>query len=146
MAGAPTRPTDPAGLLSWAKELKAYRLVNEKYRYYEPSGVAEDFINAFASDDYFILFLSAANGVGKTALATNIIANLAFSGDNPWFRGKLFEDWQYLKRGRIVTESDLVEKNVVNAALVVLTCLVCRVPVLREPCFELVHHVLLDEV
>jgi len=114
MQKAPPRPTDPAELKAWAKELKAYRKVNEQYRYYEPSGVAEDFINAFASNDYFILFLSAANGVGKTALATNIIANLAFSGNNPWFRGGLFEKWEYLKRGRIVTESDLVEKNVVN--------------------------------
>jgi len=96
------------------KKLAAYRMVHEPYRYYEPSGVAEDFINAFASDDYFILFLSAANGVGKTALASNIIANLCYGGNNPWFRGKLFEDWQYLKKGRIITESDLVEKNVVN--------------------------------
>jgi len=95
-------------------QLLDYRLENEKYRYYEPSGVGEDFLNAFGSNDYFILFLSAANGVGKTALATNIIANICFSGNNPWFRGGLFEKWQYLKKGRIVTESDLVEKNVVN--------------------------------
>jgi phage terminase large subunit-like protein len=95
-------------------KLLDYRMENEKYRYYEPSGVAEDFINAFGSNDYFILFLSAANGVGKTALATNIIANICYPHNNPWFRGGLFENWEYLKKGRIITESDLVEKNVVN--------------------------------
>ena len=94
--------------------LYAYRIQNEKYRYYEPSGVGEDFANAVGSNDYFILFLSAANGVGKTALATNIIANLCWPGNNPWFRDGLFKEWPYLKRGRIITESDLVEKNVIN--------------------------------
>lgn len=95
-------------------KLLDYRMENEKYRYYEPSGVAEDFINAVGSDDYFILFLSAANGVGKTALASNIIANICWAGNNSWFRGGLFDQWKYLKKGRIITESDLVEKNVVN--------------------------------
>jgi len=95
-------------------KLLDYRMENEKYRYYEPSGVAEDFINAFGSNDYFILFLSAANGVGKTALAANIIANICYPHNNPWFRGGLFDNWEYLKKGRIITESDLVEKNVVN--------------------------------
>jgi phage terminase large subunit-like protein len=48
-----------------AKALRVYRMHNERYRYYEPSGVGEKFIEAFSSDDVFILFLSAANGVGK---------------------------------------------------------------------------------
>lgn len=106
--------TDPVEKKRYAKQLHAYRVTNEKYRFYEPSGVGEDFINAFASDDYFILFLSAANGVGKTALAANMIANLTNPGKNPWFKGKLFEQWPYLKKGRIITESDLVEKNIVG--------------------------------
>ena len=110
MLQAPRKKKDP----KYHDKLYAWRLMNEKFRYYEPSGVGEDFINAFSSNDYFILFLSAANGVGKTALASNIIANLCWQGNNKWFRGGLFKDWEYLKRGRIITESDLVEKNVVN--------------------------------
>jgi phage terminase large subunit-like protein len=96
------------------EEEELRRLKYEKYRYYEPNGVVEDFINAFASDDYFIIFLSAANGVGKTAAATNILANLMFDTDNPWFRAKMFHEFPYLKRGRIITDSALVEKNIVN--------------------------------
>ena len=93
----------------------ARRLQFEKYRFYEPSGVAEEFIKAFKSGDNFILFLSAANGVGKTALASNILAHLMYGGsDNSYFKGGLFDKWPYLKRGRIITDSSLVDKNVVN--------------------------------
>lgn len=99
---------------AYFKKLYAYRLLNERFRYYEPSGVGEEFINAFGSGDYFILFLSAANGVGKTALASNIISNVCWPGYNNWFRDGLFKLWPFLKRGRIITESDLVEKNVIN--------------------------------
>lgn len=96
------------------KRLKAWRMAHEKYRYYEPNGQAEDFINAFGSDDYFICINFAANGVGKTAMASNILANLMFPTQNQWFRAKMFHDFPYLKRGRIITDAALVEKNVVN--------------------------------
>lgn len=90
------------------------RMRDEKYRYYEPNGVIEDYINAFASGDYFILFLSAANGVGKTAAAANILANLMFPTENHWFRGSLFHDFPYRHKGRIITDPSLVEKNIVS--------------------------------
>jgi len=96
------------------EEEELMRLKFQKYRYYEPNGVVEDFINAFASGDYFILFLSAANGVGKTAAAANILANLMFETDNKWFRGGMFHEFPFRHKGRIVTDSSLVEKNVVN--------------------------------
>lgn len=96
------------------KRLRAYRMENEKYRYYEPSGAAENFINAFGSNDYFILIDFAANGVGKTANAVNILANLMFPTENPWFRSELFHKFPYLRRGRIITDAALVEKNIVN--------------------------------
>jgi len=96
------------------KRLKAYRMEHEKYRYYEPNGQAEDFINAVGSNDYFICVNFAANGVGKTANAVNILANLMFPTENPWFRATLFHDFPYLKRGRIITDAALVDKNVVN--------------------------------
>lgn len=96
------------------QEERVRRLRDEKYRYYEPNGVVEEYINAFASGDYFILFLSAANGVGKTAAASNILANLMFDTDNHWFRGKMFHDFPYLKKGRIITDSALVDKNIIS--------------------------------
>ena len=90
------------------------RLREEKYRYYEPNGVVEDFINAIGSNDYFIVFMSAANGVGKTAAATNILSNMMCETDNKWFRGGLYDNFPYPKKGRIVTDSALVDTNVIN--------------------------------
>lgn len=95
------------------EEEETKRLIEQRYKYYEPNGVVEDYINAFGSGDYFILFLSAANGVGKTAAAANILSNLMFPANNKWFRGGIFDDFPHLKRGRIVTDSALVDKNVV---------------------------------
>lgn len=100
--------------LSLKKAEKLRRLRYEKYRYYEPNGVVENYINAFGSGDYFILFLSAANGVGKTAAASNILANLMFPSGNPWFDSALFNDFPYRKKGRIITDSALVDKNIVS--------------------------------
>jgi len=96
------------------EEEEVRRLKEEKYRYYEPNGVVEDYINAFGSGDYFILFLSAANGVGKTAAAANMLSNLMYPTNNKWFRSELFHKFPYLKKGRIVTDSALVDKNVVS--------------------------------
>ena len=96
------------------EEEELRRLRYEKYRYYEPNGVVEDYINAMGSMDYFIGFLSAANGVGKTAAAANILANIMFPSNNPWFRAELFQDFPFLKRGRIISDSALVDKNIVQ--------------------------------
>ena len=96
------------------EEEELYRLRHEKCRYYEPNGAVEDFINAFASKDYFVVFLSAANGVGKSAAVVNMLANMMYDTGNPWFRDGLFHKWPFPKQGRIITDSALVDKNIVN--------------------------------
>lgn len=96
------------------ERMEVWRLKHEKYRYYEPSGFGEEFLYATGSNDYFINFLSAANGVGKTALMVNVLAHIMFDSENPYFQHGLFKEWPYLKRGRIVTETSLVEKNVIG--------------------------------
>lgn len=93
---------------------EARRLTQEKYRYYEPSGKGEEFINAFASGENFIVLYSAANGVGKTATCANILAHLFWNtGENPYFNGPLFKDFPFLKRGRIVSAPTNIDKNVI---------------------------------
>ena len=103
--------------LKQLRELKieeARRLTQEKFRYYEPSGKGEEFIEAFASGDYFIVLYSAANGVGKTATCSNILAHLFWNDtNNPYFQGKLFKNFPYLKRGRIVSSPTNIEKNII---------------------------------
>lgn len=97
-------------------EEEAYRLTHEKFRYYEPNGKCEQFIEAIGYGDRFIVFMSAANGVGKTAAAANVVANILWGKDNtenPWFNYDLFRKWPYPKRGRIVSEAANVKKNVI---------------------------------
>jgi phage terminase large subunit-like protein len=93
---------------------KVRRLTEEKYRYYEPSGKGEEFINAIASLENFIVLYSAANGVGKSCTVTNILAHLFWpTEENPYFQGKAFKEWPFLKRGRIVSAPTNIEKNVI---------------------------------
>lgn len=95
-------------------EEKARRLTEETYRYYEPSGKGEEFIDEFASGENFIVLYSAANGVGKTATCANILAHLFWNtGENDYFNGKLFKDFPYMKRGRIVSTPTNVTKNII---------------------------------
>jgi len=96
------------------KEEQLRRLTKERYRYYEPTGKGEEFIDAFACGDNFIVLYSAANGVGKTATGSNILAHLFFpTGENEYFNGKLFKEWPFLKRGRIVSTPTNIEKNII---------------------------------
>jgi phage terminase large subunit-like protein len=93
---------------------QARRLSEEQYRYYEPSGKGEDFIDAFASGENFIVLYSAANGVGKTATCSNILAHLFWNtGENEYFNGELFKNFPFKKRGRIVSTPTNVEKNII---------------------------------
>lgn len=94
------------------KEEEARRLEQEPYRYYEPSGKGEEFIRAFSDGNCFIVLYSAANGVGKTATGSNILAHLFWPCGNPWFQGPLFKQWPYLKKGRIVSDPTNVTKNI----------------------------------
>jgi phage terminase large subunit-like protein len=95
-------------------EEKARRLLYEQYRYYEPSGKGEEFIDEFASGENFIILYSAANGVGKTATMSNILAHLFWNtGENEYFNGKLFKEFPFSKRGRIISTPTNIEKNVI---------------------------------
>lgn len=92
---------------------RARRYNNERYRYYEPSGKGEEFINAVANMDTFMTLYSAGNGIGKTATGANIVANICFPSDNKWFQHEMFKKFPYPKRGRIVSDPTNIEKNII---------------------------------
>lgn len=83
---------------------KVRRLKDNKYKYYVPTGVGEQFIEKVGSDDYFITLFSAANGVGKTFVGAHILAHLMFPCGSEWFQYPLFTKWKYKKRVRIISE------------------------------------------
>lgn len=107
---------DPMATIRELREEEAYRLAHEKYRFYEPNGKCEEFIREVGSGQRFIVFFSAANGVGKTCVAANVLANIMFGNENkenPWFDYPLYRNWPYPKRGRIVSQAANIEKNLI---------------------------------
>lgn len=95
------------------KEEKARRLRDEKYRFFEPTGKGEEFINAVGSGNYFISLLSAANGVGKTTVAANMLAHLFWPCGNKYFQTPLWNKWPYLKKGRIVSDATTIKEALI---------------------------------
>jgi phage terminase large subunit-like protein len=92
-----------------AKEL-IRRQSEEKYRYFIPNGKQEEFNRLVGGGKHRIVILSAGNGVGKSADVVNILANLIWPGNNPYFKGGLYDNWPFPKRIRIATEAKNVEE------------------------------------
>ncbi len=57
--------TDPVTVMREIREEEAFRLVHEKFRFYEPNGACEQYIAEVGSDKRLVTLFSAANGVGK---------------------------------------------------------------------------------
>jgi len=90
------------------------RLEHERYRYYEPTGVGEEFIDAVACGENFIVLYSAANGVGKTATGANILAHMFWNtGENAYFNEGIFKEFPWKKKGRIVSDPTNLTKNII---------------------------------
>lgn len=94
------------------RKVLRYRQKFEQYRGYVPNGKAESFINMVGSDEHFINLFIAANGVGKTACLINILANICYGPGSKWFRKPLYEDFPYLKKGRIVADPTTISKTI----------------------------------
>lgn len=84
---------------------QARRVLSAPFKHYVPTGTGEEFIKTIGEDKYFVTGFIAANGVGKTYLGANILANLIWSDEkSEWFDYPLFNNWKYLKKIRIVSE------------------------------------------
>lgn len=75
----------------------------------------------------------AANGVGKSCTGANIVTNICFGPQNPWFRSQafewvdnegvrrlrqarsmpLFEKFPYIKRGRIISDPTTIKSKII---------------------------------
>lgn len=86
---------------------------DQKFKYFVPTGVGEEFIKLVGCGDYFVVLLSAANGVGKTELAMNMLAQFFYNSDNPYFDHPLFKNFPYPKKARIISEPTTVESTIV---------------------------------
>jgi phage terminase large subunit-like protein len=92
------------------------RLKEERYRYFEPTGKGEEFIDMIGSGEKFITLFSAGNGIGKTATCVNILAHIFWPiEENPYFNFDLFKKWPFPKKLRIVSDPTNIEKNIIPA-------------------------------
>lgn len=89
-------------------ELERRREV-ERFAFFEPNGPQEKFIQLLGPGRIMVGILSAANGIGKTTLVTNILANLFFGPQSRYFDHPIFRNWPYPKRARYITDPKLVE-------------------------------------
>ncbi len=79
-------------------------------RYFEPNGAQERAVKLLGEPDPFVNIFSAANGIGKTTLIANVLANIFFGPQNRYFDYPIFKEWPYPKRLRFVTDPKLVEE------------------------------------
>lgn len=100
-------------LLRKLKEEQYNRLKNQPHRYYVPIGKGQEFIDKVSSGENITILLEAANGIGKTMLMANILANLFWPVKNKHFQGKLFQEWKYPKHGRIVSDPNTVKETII---------------------------------
>lgn len=103
----------PEERLRLLKIEKINRLRSQLYRDYVPNGVAEKFIRMIGENKFFINLFIAANGVGKTAVLCNIIANICFSPNLKYFNYPLFTKFPYIPKGRIISDTNTVTKTIV---------------------------------
>jgi phage terminase large subunit-like protein len=111
-------PKDEESVLKELRELteeEAFRVEGEKFRFYEPNGKCEEFINKVGEGGNFIILFSAANGVGKTASGANVVAHLLFGKDseNKYFNLPMYKDFPFPKRGRVVSDPTNISKNLI---------------------------------
>lgn len=94
---------------------KLRRLKSNKHDYYVPIGKVEEFINKFASGNYLINGLFAANGIGKTAAEVNILRAICYGSKNPYFQHEIFQNFPFLKKGRIVSDPTTIKEAIIPA-------------------------------
>jgi len=106
-------PEELRELYDKLEELKKRRNENLCKKYI-PNKKSEEFIRNIGNNELFINLFCAANGVGKTCVGSNIVANLCFGPQNQYFKNlPLFEDFPYIKRGRIISDPTTISQMIV---------------------------------
>lgn len=93
-------------------ELKTRENENLAERYI-PNVKCEQFIKLVGENKTFINLITAANGVGKSASLCNIITNICYGPQNDYFKYPLFENYPYLKRGRIISDPTTIKEKII---------------------------------
>jgi phage terminase large subunit-like protein len=73
------------------------------HKTFVPNGKQREVVKAHATKKHKITLLVAGNGIGKSVLGANIIANMIFPGLNDHFKFPYFTRWHGPKRIRIIS-------------------------------------------
>ena len=106
-------PEELKNLYAKLQELKKRQNENLCHKFV-PNTKCEQFIKNVGNNEIFINLFTAANGVGKTCLGANMVANLCFGPQNSYFKGMpLYEDFPYIKRGRIISDPTTISQMII---------------------------------
>lgn len=88
--------------------------ISDPLKWFCPNGKQEEFINEVAQSmlesKVPVVLFTAANGVGKTMITLQIIANIVYGAQNGWFLHEPFLNWKFPKVIWYVTTRNAVEK------------------------------------
>src|SRR3990167_7385239 len=105
-------PASYQKLLDLQKE-KVRRYQTNRAKHYIPNGKAAEFIRQVGQNETFVNMFVAANSVGKTAAGANIIANICYGVQNPYFDFPLFRRFPNIKRGRIISDPTTIKEKII---------------------------------
>lgn len=90
------------------------RATENKATQYTPNAKCEEFIKMVGRDKTFVNLFVAGNGVGKTAVGANMVANICWGAQNEWFANlPLFDNFPYFKIGRIISDPTTIKQKIV---------------------------------
>lgn len=92
---------------------KEKRVRDNPARGYIPNGKAEEFIKMIGANTAFVSMLVGANSVGKTATGANIVTNIVFGLQSDYFQLPIFQEWPYLKKGRIISDPTTLKEKII---------------------------------
>lgn len=115
-------PTDPAGkhlvetigadrALEYVNNIRKIAREKNALRTFTPNGKIEELIRAVgANKKKWIFLLPAANSLGKSAAAINILGNLIWGPQNTWFEYERFQKWDAPKLFWYISEKDVLKQ------------------------------------
>jgi len=86
---------------------------NNPAQFYVPNGKSEEFIKMVGANKCFVNMFVGANGTSKTSTGANILANIVFGVQNDWFQHPLFQEWPYIKKGRIISDPTTLKEKII---------------------------------
>lgn len=106
-------PEELRDLYAKIEELKKRRNENLCKKYI-PNKKCEQFIKNVGNNEVFINLFTAANGVGKSCLGANMVANICFGPQNKYFENMpIYEDFPYIKKGRIISDPTTIREMII---------------------------------